>query len=189
MRRSWLIAWAALCCGVVGCGPGGTSKQGSGSGDAGQPSTSKAQFNPKNFDSSLAWVKAIRSRVKGAENPLVRKEAMEKEAKEFEKVSGTPVEWQFPVTALHGGEPPSVEFDGKEMRVGENIVVSFSGGPEPVFPGRVFLKVGKQVSAEQYRTLKVGSPATVKGKVRVKFSDFLPDSVIVDIVIDDASML
>jgi hypothetical protein len=177
-----------MCCCFLGCGPNGATKENAGTTVADQTSTAKADFDPKDFKASLAWVKAIRARAKGADNPLVRKEAIEKGTKEFERVNGTRVEWQFPVTALHGGEPPSVEFDGNEMRFGDNIVVSFSGGPEPTFPGRVFLKMGKQVSETQYRTLKAGSLATVKGVVRMKFSEFLPDSVIVDIIIEDATM-
>ncbi len=66
-----------------------------------------AQFNPKDFQESLAWVKSIQKRIEGLDNPLLLKEGIERESQEFEKVNGTSVEWQFPVTSLgsRGGTP------------------------------------------------------------------------------------
>jgi hypothetical protein len=174
MRRSWLMAWAALCCSVVGCGPGGTSKQGSGGGDARQPGGSKAEFNPKSFDESFAWLKAIHARVRGSDNPVVRQETIEAESKKFEEVNGTQVEWKFLVTDLHEGNPPSVQLDGQKMHFADNIAVHFHWGEKSLAAGRkndtgrVFLEVGKDVSKDVYRGLKKGVPAAVKGTVRIK---------------------
>lgn len=79
--------------------------------------------------------------------------------------------------------PPYVVFDGQRMNYGKRIGISFNGGAFRPDAGRVFLEVGKHVSEDQYRRLKAGSLATVKGTVRIKFYERS-----VDIIIENTRM-
>lgn len=181
MRSRWLVGCVVLCGGVIGCGPSDAGKQASGT-MVNPAATARAEFSPTNFDESLAWLKTIQARFKGIENPLERQEAIERESKEVAKVNGTRVEWMFPVSKLHAGDPPSVELDGQKMRFGENIAVHFTWDKDNRDAGRVFLKAGEHVSKDIYRTLKAGAPVRVKGTLRVKLEGYI------DIFIEDPRM-
>ncbi|VTR94320.1 Uncharacterized protein OS=Rhodanobacter thiooxydans LCS2 GN=UUA_13265 PE=4 SV=1: DUF4339 [Gemmata massiliana] len=175
-----------VACGVIGAvvgrnNPTDAGKKGTGLADVDM----RAEFNPKNLNDTLAWVRTIQGRVKGLDNPLVLKEAVARESKAFERVNGTRVEWLFPVTALYGGDTPVVEFDGQKMRFGDGIAVLFSGGRDGGFTGRVYLGVGEHVPRDRYKVLKAGAPAAVKGTVRLRFAG---DTAHVDIFVDGANM-